>query len=138
MDSDLTVGDVYIKVHKVDGHHSEPRTFLGVSVNGYIQFAGAEPGQIMSESPACWIFYKVGDAALPAPVQVPAGWVEGAGGFYDPVATAAERKRFEDRIAASVAAAPAAPAAPVAVEDAPVTVEVPAAVEAAPTGDAQK
>jgi len=125
MQSELVVGASYIKVHKVNGHHATPRRFLGVSEGGYVQFAGAEAGQIMSESPSCWSFYKVGDAALPAPVTVPAGWVEGAGGFYDPVAAAAERKRFEERFAAL---APAAPA----VEDAPVADEAPAAPPAAP------
>ena len=124
MQSELVVGASYIKVHKVNGHHATPRRFLGVSEGGYVQFAGAEAGQIMSESPSCWSFYKVGDAALPAPVTVPAGWVEGAGGFYDPVAAAAERKRFEERFAA-LAPTPA-------VEDAPVADEAPAAPPAAP------
>jgi hypothetical protein len=128
MESELTVGASYIKVHKVNGHHAAPRRFLGVSEGGYVQFAGAEAGQIMSESPSCWTFYKVGDAALPAPVTVPAGWVEGAGGFYDPVAAAAERKRFEERFAA-LAPAPAVEDAP-----APVADEAPAA-PAAPAAD---
>ena len=122
MQSELTVGAAYIKVHKVSGHHGPVRTFIGVSEGGYVQFAGAEAGQIMSESPSCWSFYKVGDAALPAPVTVPAGWVEGAGGFYDPVAAAAERKRFEERFAAlatPAAAAAPAPAVEAADEDAP-------------------
>ncbi len=123
MQSELVVGASYIKVHKVSGHHAAPRRFLGVSEGGYIQFAGAEAGQIMSESPSCWSFYKVGDAALPPPVEIPAGWVEGTGGFYDPVAAAAERKRFEEERFTALAPAAAAPVAD----------EAPAADETAPT-----
>ena len=133
MESELTVGESYIKVSKADGHHCEPRTFLGVSTGGYLQFVGSEPGQIISESSVCWTFYKVGDAALPPPVEIPSGWVEGAGGYYDPVAAAAERKRFEERIATVAAAAPAA-AAPAA--DAPAAVAVATADAAAAAADA--
>ena len=94
----------------------------------------------MSESPTCWTFYKLGDPTLPSPIKVPTGWVEGAGGYYNPSNGAAvvEEAPVSIPVPESVPApvpvlveapvsAPVSAPAPVLVE-VPVSIPVPAPV----------
>ena len=74
----LVVGNKYVN-HDSRGHQTDPRTFLGISENGYVQFVGPLEGQIMSMSADVWTFYV--PEAAPIPNVVPDGWVELAGGF---------------------------------------------------------
>ena len=91
----LVAGSSYIKVEKRTGRQAKPRVFVEVSESGYLLFVGDEPGAIMSESCDVWDFYLVNDPALPAPVLIPDGWVERAGGFFDP-ATDNKKAPFTD------------------------------------------
>ena len=80
----LVAGSSYIKVEKRTGRQAKPRVFVEVNESGYLLFVGDEPGAIMSESSDVWEFYLANDPALPAPVPIPDGWVERAGGFCNP------------------------------------------------------
>lgn len=80
----LLEGAQYIKVHKVTGHQCGPRLFLNKSELGYYLFVGEQEGAIISESLEVWNFFKTDDTTRPPPIPIPAGWVEGPGGYYDP------------------------------------------------------